>query len=119
ALPARAPRGLPELDLPRWRLALTGAEPIDPASVEAFCAAGARHGLDPRAAFCVFGMAEATLAVTFPEPGTGMVVDAVDCRVLETDRYAAPLDDDPAATSDPSRRRFPLLGIPRSEERRV
>jgi len=112
ALAARALRRLPGLDLTRWRLALNGAEPIDPASVESFCKAGARHGLDPRAAFCVFGMAEATLAVTFPKPGTGMVVDAVDRRVLETDRYAAPVDDDPAATTDPSRRRFPLLGIP-------
>jgi fatty-acyl-CoA synthase len=114
ALAARSLRRLPELDLSRWRLALNGAEPIDPASVEAFCEAGARHGLDRRAAFCVFGMAEATLAVTFPEPGTGMVVDAVDRRVLETDRYAAPVPDDPAHgnVGGASLRRFPLLGAP-------
>ena len=72
------------------------AEPIDPGAVEAFLAAGARHGLAPGAAFCVFGMAEATLAVSFPTPGAGMQVDTIDQRVLETDRYAAPVDGDGA-----------------------
>jgi fatty-acyl-CoA synthase len=108
ALAARALRRLDPLDLSRWRLALNGAEPIDPSAVEAFSAAGAAHELDPRAAFCVFGMAEATLAVTFPEPDSGMTVDAVDRRVLETDRYAAPLDTQAADGV----RRLPLLGRP-------
>ncbi|MCZ7528295.1 MAG: AMP-binding protein [Acidimicrobiia bacterium] len=90
ALAARALRRLDGLDLSRWRLALNGAEPIDPAAVERFLAAGAPFGLDPASAFCAYGMAEATLAVTFPEPGTGMTVDAVERRVLESDRYAAP-----------------------------
>jgi fatty-acyl-CoA synthase len=107
ALSARALRRLDTLDLSRWRLALNGAEPVDPDAVDAFCAAGARHGLDPRAMFCAFGMAEATLGVTFPEPGTGMVVDAVDRRVLETDRYAAPV-----APGQSGARRLARLGTP-------
>jgi len=109
ALAARALRRLDRLDLSRWRLALNGAEPIDPDAVESFLAAGARHGLDPGVAFCAFGMAEATLAVTFPTPGAGMQVDAVDQRVLETDRYAAPAD--PTVT-DSAVRRLPRLGRP-------
>ena len=109
ALAARALRRLDCLDLSRWRLALNGAEPIDPDAVESFLAAGARHGLNPGVAFCAFGMAEATLAVTFPTPGAGMQVDAVDQRVLETDRYAAPAD--PAVT-DSAVRRLPRLGRP-------
>ena len=112
ALAARALRRLDGLDLSRWRLALNGAEPIDPDAVEAFCAAGARHRLDPRAAFCVFGMAEATLAVTFPEPFSGMAVDTVDRRVLETDRYAAPVGAN-ASESDRARR-LAVLGRPLS-----
>jgi fatty-acyl-CoA synthase len=56
-------------------------------------------------AFCAYGMAEATVGITFPEPGKGMFVDAVDARVLETDRYAAPLDH-----SAPGARRLPRLG---------
>lgn len=107
ALAARALRRLDGLDLSRWRLAVNGAEPIDPDAVDAFCAAGARHGLDPKAAFCVFGMAEATLAVTFPPPFSGMTVDSVDRRVLETDRYAAPADPGTAGA-----RRLAVLGRP-------
>jgi fatty-acyl-CoA synthase len=108
ALAARALSRLDRLDLSRWRLALNGAEPIDPAAVESFLAASARHGVDPNAAFCVFGMAEATLAVTFPTPGTGMRVDTVDQRVLETDQYAAPVD----SAAGGNARRFPRLGRP-------
>ncbi len=89
ALAARAMRRMDGLDLSPWRLGLNGAEPIDPASVEAFLAAGAGHGLDPASAFCVYGMAEATLAISFPAPGSGMAVDSVDRAALEREGYAA------------------------------
>jgi len=108
ALAGRALRRLDRLDLSRWRLAVNGAEPIDPDAVEGFCAAGATHGLDPRSAFCVFGMAEATVAVTFPAPDSGMTVDCVDRRVLETDRYAAPVG--PGDAGPDGVRRLPFLG---------
>jgi len=90
ALAARAMRRLDGLDLSPWRLGLNGAEPIDPASVQRFLDAGARHGLDPASAFCVYGMAEATLAISFPEPGRGMAVDEVDRDALEQGKYATP-----------------------------
>jgi fatty-acyl-CoA synthase len=106
-LAGRALRRLQGLDLRRWSLALNGAEPVDPASVEDFAAAGAAHGLDRGAIFPAFGMAEATLAVTFPEKGRGLAVDAVDRRVLEGDQYAAPVDPDHA-----SARRLAKLGCP-------
>jgi fatty-acyl-CoA synthase len=65
----------------------------------------------------VFGMAEATLAVSFPTPGAGMQVDTIDQRVLETDRYAAPAD---GAGADGNARRLPRLGRPlRGLEMRV
>ncbi|MBK5287279.1 MAG: AMP-binding protein [Acidimicrobiia bacterium] len=105
ALAARAMRRATDLDLSAWRLALNGAEPIDPDAVEAFLEAGAKFGLDPRVPFCVYGMAEATLAISFPAPGTGLQVDTVDRRVLETDQYATPV-----ATDAPNARRLPKLG---------
>ena len=107
ALAARALRRADGLDLSRWRLALNGAEPIDPAAVEDFVAAGAPHGLRPGAVFCAFGMAEATLGVTFPEPLSGMRTDAVNRRVLESDRYAAPTAAEAEGT-----RRLAVLGRP-------
>ncbi len=108
ALAARALRRMDGLDLSRWRLALNGAEPVDVATIEAFCDAGARHGLDPNVVFPAFGMAEATLAVTFPEPETGLETDRVDRHALEHDRYAAPTGSD-----DPDKaKRLALLGRP-------
>jgi fatty-acyl-CoA synthase len=95
------------LDLSRLRVALNGAEPIDPDQVEAFVAAGRRHGLRPEAVFPAFGMAEVAIGGTFPAPLSGMVTDCVDRRVLETERYAAPTE--PGVEGS---RRLPLLGRP-------
>ena len=86
--------GASVLDLSRLRIALNGAEPVDPATVPGFVAAGARHGLRPGAVFPAFGMAEVAIAGTFPEPMSGLRTDAVDRRVLEAERYAAPVDPD-------------------------
>src|SRR2546423_12294752 len=57
ALAARALRRLDRLDLSRWRIALNGAEPIDPDPVEAVLDAGARPQLARGAAVCGFGLA--------------------------------------------------------------
>jgi fatty-acyl-CoA synthase len=95
------------LDLSRLRVALNGAEPIDPDQVEAFVAAGRRHGLRPEAVFPAFGMAEVAIGGTFPAPLSGMATDCVDRRVLETERYAAPTDPGTEGS-----RRLPLLGRP-------
>jgi fatty-acyl-CoA synthase len=107
ALAARVLRRAPQLDLSRWRIALNGAEPVDPAAVRAFVEAGARHGLKPESVFCAFGMAEASLAVTFPEPGSGIRTDTVRRSVLESDRYAARTPTDQAGS-----RELAILGRP-------
>jgi fatty-acyl-CoA synthase len=71
-LAARALGRMSNLDLSRWRLALNGAEPVDPANVRSFCEAAAPHRFDARAAFPAFGMAEVVIAGAFPEPFTGL-----------------------------------------------
>ena len=104
----RARCGAPTaLDLSSWRLALNGAETVDPNAVESFCAAAAPFGFDARAAYPVFGMAEATLAVTFPAVGEGMTVDAVDRHALEHDRHGGAR----------RRRRAARVGAPAGEAR--
>ncbi|MFD3647977.1 amino acid adenylation domain-containing protein [Streptomyces cyaneofuscatus] len=57
------------LDLSAVRLMLVGAEPIAPAVWREFARTMRPAGLDPAAAQPVYGLAEATLAVTFPPPG--------------------------------------------------
>ncbi|HTN81386.1 MAG TPA: AMP-binding protein [Acidimicrobiales bacterium] len=106
-LATRALRRMSGLDLSPLRIALNGAEPIDPDAVEAFVAAAAPHGFRPGAEFCAFGMAEVAIAGTFPPPMRGMVCDIVDRRVLESEHVAKPVDAD-----DEGARRLPLLGKP-------
>ncbi|MCC6339793.1 MAG: fatty acyl-AMP ligase [Acidimicrobiia bacterium] len=107
ALAARAMRRPGSLDLSRWRIGLNGAEPIDPRSVESFLEAGAPHGLRPGVAFCAYGLAEATLGVTFPVPEKGMTVDPVDRRALEDAGEARPVADDA-----PGAKHFARVGWP-------
>jgi fatty-acyl-CoA synthase len=90
ALAARSLNRSEPLRLDRLRIAINGAEPIDPGTMRDFVAAGERHGLRAGAVFPAFGMAEVAIAGTFPEPLSGLRTDLVDRRVLETERYAAP-----------------------------
>jgi len=72
------------------RFLLTGGEPVDAATMAGFAAAGARHGLDPRAIVPAYGLAESTLAVTFAPPGVGVRVDRVEPDALEYADRAIP-----------------------------
>ena len=106
-LAARALGRGDQLDLSSLRIALNGAEPVDPATVTRFVEAGARHGLRPGAVFPAFGMAEIAIAGTFPEPMAGLRTDSVDRVVLEAERYAAPVDPDARGRPSPRHPRSP------------
>lgn len=95
------------LDLSSLRIALNGAEPVDPASVRAFVEAGARHGLRPGAVFPAFGMAEVAIAGSFPEPMSGMHTDMIDASLLEQEHRAVPV-----AADHPNAREIVKLGRP-------
>ena len=95
------------LDLSKMRIFLNGAEPVDPASVEAFVEAGERHGMQPGAVFPAFGMAELAIAGCFPKPMTGLVTDTVDSELLELAHRAVPVADD-----HPNARKLVELGRP-------
>jgi len=55
------------LDLSRWMVALCGAEPVHPATLDRFVDRFAQVGLPRQALTPVYGLAEATLAVTFSD----------------------------------------------------
>jgi acyl-CoA synthetase (AMP-forming)/AMP-acid ligase II/acyl carrier protein len=60
-----------DLDLGRVRLIFNGAEPVSAAVCREFAERLAPAGLDAQAFYPVYGMAEASLAVTFPAPHSG------------------------------------------------
>jgi fatty-acyl-CoA synthase len=96
-------------DLSTLRIALNGAEPIDPSAARMFTDVGARFGLPPGAMLCAYGLAESTLAVSFAPPGTGLEVDEIDAEQLETRHRAVPL---PKQSTMDRTRVLPLLGRP-------
>jgi acyl-CoA synthetase (AMP-forming)/AMP-acid ligase II len=69
-------------DLGRWRIAFNGAEPVLAPAVADFTTRFAPAGFRPETMFPVYGMAEATLAVTFPPLGRAPVFDRVDRDAL-------------------------------------
>ena len=60
-------KDLDGVDLSHWRIALNGAEPINTEIMTRFCDRFSRWGFQATAMTPVYGLAEATLAVTFPE----------------------------------------------------
>jgi fatty-acyl-CoA synthase len=107
ALLARYLRAAPDgaFDLSSLRFALNGAEPIDQAAVAATLAAGARFGLQETALVAAYGMAEATLGVSFSEAGVGMRFDTVDQAAIEGQARAT-------ASADSAARALAKLGRP-------
>jgi fatty-acyl-CoA synthase len=83
-------------DLSCLRVVGCGAEPISAEVMRAFGAKFASVGFDPRAIMPAYGMAEATLAVTFGAPGVELHVDRVCAAELKAGR-AEPLT--PGATN--------------------
>ena len=67
-------RGLEGIDLSRIRLIFNGAEPISVSLCRQFTDAMASFGLPAKSMFPVYGLAEASLAVSFPEIGVALDV---------------------------------------------
>jgi fatty-acyl-CoA synthase len=86
-----AANGVQGLDLSRWRVAGIGGEMIRPKALAEFAAVFAAAGFDARAFVPSYGLAEATLAVTFAPLGSGVRTDTVELgEAFERRRIAAP-----------------------------
>ncbi len=87
------------LDLSSWRVAGCGAEPIRAENLEAFAEKFGAVGFSPKAFSGCYGMAEATLAVSFSPVGTGIKVDRVDGDALWSKGEAVVVDAQHAHTA--------------------
>lgn len=87
------------LDLSSWRIALNGAEAVRPETLQRFTERFTPYGFDPGAHFPAYGLAEASLAVTFPPPGRGPLLETLNRETLEsTGEVAACGPDEPSMT---------------------
>jgi fatty-acyl-CoA synthase len=97
----------PPLDLSGWRAAGIGGDMIRANVLGRFAETFAPDGFRAEAFVPSYGMAEATLAISFTPLGAGLATDTVDLDRLEREGVAAP-----AATGDARIRTFALCGPP-------
>ncbi|MFH8409816.1 fatty acyl-AMP ligase [Streptomyces sp. NPDC018019] len=72
------------VDLSCWRMAVCGAEPVQPATARRFVERFSRWGLPPRAFTPGYGMAEATLVITVKRPDAPFRYDSIDRETAVT-----------------------------------
>ncbi|MDB5369363.1 MAG: acyl-CoA synthetase [Roseomonas sp.] len=101
---ANAPAGL---DLSAWRAAGLGGDMIRPGVLASFAQTFAASGFRAEALVPSYGMAEATLAISFAELDTGVRTDEIDLRRLELEGHALP-----ATAETVHRREFVRCGAP-------
>lgn len=70
------------LDLSCWRLAVNGAEPVSPDTLERFCAHLAPAGFRREAMTPLYGLAENAVGLTVPVLGRGPLIDRVQRDVF-------------------------------------
>lgn len=80
------------LDLSSWRMALNGAEPVSPSTLDSFCARFNPYGFDSKAMAPVYGLAESSVGLAFPPPGRGPLIDRIRRESLMRDSRALPAE---------------------------
>jgi fatty-acyl-CoA synthase len=87
------------LDLSCVKIAGCGAEPIQAKTLREFAEKTKPAKFDPKAFLPSYGMAEATLAITFVPHSTGMRTDVVDPKAMQEGRAKPVEPSTPSATS--------------------
>jgi acyl-CoA synthetase (AMP-forming)/AMP-acid ligase II len=85
------------LELSAWQCAMVGAEPISPRVLRDFATAFAPVGFRANTFFAVYGLAEATVAVTFPRLLAPTRFDCIARPALERTGRAVPCQPGPHA----------------------
>ena len=80
------------VDLSSWRAALNGAEPVNPDTLERFINRFSKYGFRRESLLPVYGLAEASLAVTVPPLRRGPKVDRVEREAFATEGRAVPAE---------------------------
>jgi len=94
-----AEKDIEGLDLSSWRAALNGAEPVNPETLERFEQRFSKYGFRREAQLPVYGLAEASLAVTVPALGRGPKIDRVDRDTFTAEGRGVPFGDEENAIS--------------------
>ena len=82
------------LDLSAARVLLNGSEPVSPETLHRFIERFAPCGLDPRAVYPVYGLAECSLGLATPALGNPIRIDRVHRSKFQASGRAEPAADD-------------------------
>ena len=104
-------KDLQGLDLSSWRAATNGAEPVRSETLERFAARFAPYGFRREAILPVYGLAEATLAVSVPKLGVGYKVDRIERASFESGGSAKPTKANDASTLEFVNSGKPVPGV--------
>ena len=88
----RAENTSQNFDLKSWRAAGIGGDMIQPQVMDHFADTFSSHGFDKKAFVASYGMAEATLAVSFAPLNRGLDIDQIDREQLAEAHLALPVD---------------------------
>ncbi len=80
------------LNLSSWRVALNGAESVNPDTIARFERRFAPYGFRPETMMPVYGLAESTVALTFHELNRPPRIDAVERTAFQRERHAFPVE---------------------------
>jgi acyl carrier protein len=89
-----ADKDIEGLDLSSWRVAMNGAEPVNPETMQRFTERFSRYGFRNETHLPVYGLAESSLAVTVPPLNRGPRIDRVDRETFTTQGRAVPASSD-------------------------
>jgi acyl carrier protein len=78
------------VDLSRWRVAINAGEPVLPDTLERFARRFAPYGFRPEAYVPCYGLAESSVALTFPPINRRPVIDTIRRDVFEKEGRAVP-----------------------------
>jgi fatty-acyl-CoA synthase len=85
------PEQIASLDLSSMRHFGCGAEPINPTTMRSFVETFSKSGLKPEALLPCYGMAEATLAISFIGIDETLSTDVIDVDAYQQERRAEPV----------------------------
>jgi len=88
-----ADKDIEGLDFSSCRAMLNGAEPVSPETMERFAARFAAYGLRREALLPVYGLAEASLAVTVPPLDRGVLTDRIERDRFQNQGRAVPVGE--------------------------
>lgn len=85
------PRDIEGLDLSSWRFAFSGAEAVNPKTLDRFAKKFEPYGFQIESFSPLYGLAEATVGLTFPGARRKPPIDRIDRHALETVGEASPV----------------------------